>query len=309
MTNIIVVLVLAGIVWAAYRFFFSSKPSKVDYSFGNEHLKKILVLVRASKYAEAETAFKQLDSNNLTQVCDYLALSLNEKTLMNFHDNSKDKSLSGLILGVYFSHAAWKARGNAYADKVSDGQADIFGENLLRASEYLKLVVSDPYYGTEANSRMVRVCMGLGEMTIAREYFHACRNKDINHLWNYIHYSELIQPKWGGDIKEISAFYETLPDNKLIKTIVRLKLMYDGYLVGQNYFDPEMDIESYYTEFKPEFLRLDAEGSIMNLPSVHKYIAIGYMTLIADTLGEKALFQKYWKLLNGNLPLYPFGIQ
>ncbi len=307
--NLIGILILALIAWVIYRTFISPKAPSVDYSFGRNDFKNITKWYKACSYTQVEQAVKQLNSDDLTQLCDCLALSLSEKNLLSYHTGVSDKSFSSLILGVYHSHMAWKSRGRGYGSSVSEKQANIFFEQLQLAVSYLTPLTNHPAFSAEVNARLIRVCMGLNEFESAAEFYQNSISADPNHLWAYIHYAELIQPKWGESETEIVSFFKSLPDNSLIQTVIKLKLYYDGLIAGMNYFDVKMDTEDFNDEILAYVKELDASNTLFRVLSIHKYVIYGYMFSLASNFAEKQMSQKYWNLLENRMSLYPFGLQ
>lgn len=308
MFNFILIIALAVIVWALYRFFFVHKIPAIDYSFGKSDFKSITKWVKAGNYAQVDDLVKQQNSDDLTQLCDCVALSLTDKDLVNYHSKASDQSFSNLVLGVYYSHEAWKARGRGLAESVSEKEANRFFELLAKAKEQLNLISDSKLFGAEANARLIRVNMGLDDLEAATENYRKSVANDINKLWAYIHYAEMIQPKWGGEFN-IAEFYQSLPDNELIQRIVKLKLYHDGLSFDMNYFKPDMEYVDYQSELLAYIKELDSNGSMYRIPSIHKYIVYGYMFSLAGHFNEKSMSEKYWKLLENKLPLYPFGLQ
>jgi len=309
MSQLIVILIIALLIWAVYRFFFSPKLPAVDYSFGRNDFKNITKWFAAASHTQVEHAIKQLNSDDLTQVCDCIALSLSEKQLKNYHDTAADKNFSSLVLGVFHSHQAWKVRGRGKGITISEDTANQFLGLLNLSLSFLMPLMESSQFSAEANARLIRVYMGLGDIDSAEEHFRKSIAKDKEHLWAYIHYAELIQPKWSGDSTDIAAFYNNLPDNQVIKTIIKLKLSYDGLMFDMNYLEPGKDMEVSNAELHHYIKELDASNTLFRLPSIHKYIIYGYMFSLASNFEEKQMNQKYWKLLEGRLPLYPFGLQ
>lgn len=309
MTNFILIVILALIVWRLYRFFFIHKGPAVDYSFGRNDFKNITKWFKAGSFTQVEEAVKKLNSDDLTQLCDCIALTLTEKDILKYHNGAGDKSFSSLILGVFHSHIAYKTRGRGYGSAISEKQANEFINDLQLSVSYLSGLTQHPDFSAEASSRLIRVCMGLSEFDTAAEFFRACIKANPNHLWAYIHYAELIQPKWDDSEEQIVTFYNSLPDNNLIQTIIKLKLYYDGLVAGMNYFDKAMGIEDYYSEIRAYIKGLDESNTLFRIPSIHKYVVYGYMFSLASNLDEKQMTQKYWKLLENRMALYPFGLQ
>lgn len=309
MANVIILVILALIIWALYRFFFVHKAPKVDYTFGRNDFKNLVKWVKAGNHAQVELAVKDLNSDDLTQALDSVALGVSVKELDKYHQAAISKDLSSLLLGVFHLHQAWKARGGSYASEVSEKAANIFFNELHIATSFLHLLCDHTLYGAEANARMIRVSMGQGdELEVANTYFNRATQLDKNHLWAYIHYSEVAQPKWFGSKEQVLDFYKNLPDNKLIQTIIRLKLSSDSISSDQILLSSSDTMEDLERDVKAYITELDASNILFKETSIHKYIIYGYMFVLASHFGITSMSEKYWNLLENRLPLYPFGL-
>jgi len=148
--------------------------------------------------------------------------------------------------------------------------------------------------------------MSYGNNETAGEYFKEISKNQPNFIWPFIHYAELIQPKWGSDIKDLEGFYENLPDNFLIQSIVETKLILDSMIMDENYFSKySTDIKGFAKE---KVLAIDAKLNTENTDSIHKYILYNYMILLSDEIGDNTIKSKYKKLKDGNYTLYPHGL-
>lgn len=309
MANFIFIVILALIIWGLYRFFFVHKAPKVDYTFGRNDFKNLVKWFKAGNHAQVEQIVNNFNSDDLTQALDCLALSLTEKDIKKFHDNTVNKELSTLVLGVYYGHEGWKIRGRGQGITISEETANQFMERLNLSAFSLLELANHSKYGAEVNARMIRVSMSLGDgFEVADMYFKKAIQLDKNHLWAYIHYSEAVQPKWYGTKEQVVDFYKNLPDNKLIQTIVRLKLSSDSISSDQNLLSLTASMEDLEKDVRAYISELDASNVLFKETSIHKYIIYGYMFVLASHFNHTAMTEKYWKLLENRLPLYPFGI-
>lgn len=308
MANFITLVILALIIWGLYRFFFVHKAPKVDYTFGRNDFKNLVKWFKSGDHVQVEQAVKSFNSDDLTQALDCLALSLTEKAIKKYHDIAVNKELSTLVLGVFYGHEAWKIRGRGQGITISEETANQFMEKLNLAAISLMDLADNSKFGAEVNARMIRVSMGLGEgLEVADAYFKKAVQFDKNHLWAYIHYSEVVQPKWYGTKALVVDFYKNLPDNHLIRTVVRLKLSSDAISSDENLTGTE-SMETLERDVKAYISELDASNVLFKETSIHKYIIYGYMFVLASHFGNTSMSDKYWKLLENRLPLYPFGL-
>ncbi len=301
-------LPVLGAVYGIRRIIKALRAPSNDYSFGNKDIQVVGMFIRNRKFQHAETMISQLSSDDLTQCLDHLTLSFTIKQLQEFNESSPKEYLADLILGVYYSHQAWIARGRAYANQTSVDQADLFYSNLEQSKKYLEQAIKSNLYDAEAHARMIRVTMGMGDLEASHAHFQKSIKRDATHIWAHMHYAECIQPKWGGSVDEINRFASNLPAHKLLRAIVQLKLLHDGFQADENYFDQSMDMESYRLKLAEIVIAYSNDSELSNLQSIHRFVVYGYMYAIAEAIGDKQIAKKYMQLLQGNFPLYPFGI-
>lgn len=308
-TVLILALILAVKIFFLRRFIkslFAPNPAN-DFTFGNKDLLQISKAITKSDFTNAEQRLRQLDSDNLSQAVDHIVLCCTEKQLKKFYDSGNGRAAASLLLGARDLYMAWKLRGHKAASELKDKQFAGFVEHLKLSGPKLQEACATGWTSAEANSRLIRVHMSLGYADAAEDCFKAAVKADPTHLWAYLHYAECIQPKWGGSIEQVQQFMQTLPDHYLIRTAVRLKLMYDSYMSSENYFNLG-DSADEVNKFVEDMMRaVDAELTAGPPASVHRYILYGYMYVLTG-IACKEFEKKYKKLLNGNYTLYPFGI-
>jgi hypothetical protein len=148
--------------------------------------------------------------------------------------------------------------------------------------------------------------MGESEDSLAKEYFHKAIAIDASKTWPYIHYAELIQPKWGGNLQLIEDFRKIVPANTITHDIVELKLINDSFVSEENYFNGTM-----------KDLEIKAQGMISSIhtkysteetKSVNRFIVYNYMMAISDRLNKPEYLSLYERKVNGYYTLYPYGI-
>ena len=220
-----------------FRYYLRSKRKgyRREYSLGLKSAEEIQGLIKKKDFKKAEALAQKQDLNDITQIIDHLALSLNEELLLEWEASQKN-DFSKLALGVYYLHFAWITRGHAVADEVSDDDAKGFFDYLELCSDTFNSIPEHSFYKPEITSRKIRLGMSLEDDELAHSSFQYLSKKYPNFIWPYIQYSEFIQPKWGGNIVGVENFYESLPDNFLIKAIVELKLILDGRIMNDYYF-------------------------------------------------------------------------
>lgn len=149
--------------------------------------------------------------------------------------------------------------------------------------------------------------MGLGYSEAVEEHYRASIKENPEHLWTYIHYSEAIQPKWGGSVEQVQNFISSLPSNYLIRTTLRLKLVYDSYISDENYFNLSDDPEAVNKFVADVASAVDTEIDANPPESIQRFVLYGYMYLMTQFI-DKTVQKKYKKLIGNNYSLYPFGI-
>lgn len=300
-TWIVIILIIIGL-----RYFLKKKKTyRRDYSLGLKVAEEVQNLVKNKSYDKIEEIVKNQNINDITQIIDHLALSLKENELLNWNELKKS-DLSKLTLGVFYLHLAWIARSHKLAKNVSSKKAEDFYDYLQLCELTFESISTNSLYEPELESRKIRLYMSLGDDSIASEYFHNISKKHPDFIWPFIHYSELVQPKWGGNIETLEKFYENLPDNFLIHSIVELKLILDSTIMNDNYFKKYNNNINDFAQKK--VIRIDAELNSGNINSIHKYILYNYMESVTENVKLKDLRKKYQKLMDNNYTIYPYGL-
>lgn len=301
-------LLLAVLALGGFYFFKrknKNKTFKKDYHFGLPSAIQAGKALQAKKYDEVNQILASAELNDRSQIVDHLALSSDEKELQAWMEASNNDE-SKLILGTYYLHQAWVARSHAYAENVSEANANRFFELLQQSQFMFERMDDSETYEAEQWSRRIRLNMSQEEPEFARDLFESVSQKYPTLVWPYIHYAELIQPKWVGSVEEVEAFYAQLPSDFLIHSIIELKLLVDGLQMGENYFSKQN--EDLMALAGQRLVEIDAAINSQRLDSVHKYILFGYMERLSDSVGNPALREKYLKRIQTNFALYPYGL-
>jgi hypothetical protein len=306
---LIAILPVVGVLFFIRKLFKTLRAPAINYAFGRKDIEVISLFISNKKYEQAETMLSNFNSDDLTQAIDHLAVTLSEKQLKNYSENSNKNALSSLVLGAWYLHNAWKVRTNKVASELSTKQFESYVENLRSSGPLLQAASSESWLASEAHSRLIRVNMGLGYLDEVEAHYRVSIKENPKHLWTYIHYAEAIQPKWGGSIEQVQQFLNSLPDDYLIRTTLRLKLVYDSCLSGDNYNyfnlsdDPE-EVNKFVLEVASA---IDAELNANPPESIQRFVMYGYMYLLTQFI-DKTTQKKYKKLIGNNYSLYPFGI-
>jgi hypothetical protein len=304
---LVAILPVIGVLFFFRKFIKALRAPAVNYAFGRKDIEVISLFINNKKYEQAETMLSHFDSDELTQAIDHIALTLSEKQLKNYYENCNKNALSSLVLGAWYLHHAWKVRSNKVASELSTKQFESYVENLRLSGPLLQSATSESWIASEAHSRLIRVSMGLGYLDEVEEHYRASIKQNPEHLWTYIHYSEAIQPKWGGSIELVQNLINSLPSNYLIRTTVRLKLLYDSLMSGENYFKLGDDPDEENKFVVDVASAVDAEINANPPESIQKFVLFGYMYLLSQFI-DKSVQKKYKKLIGNNYSLYPFGI-
>jgi hypothetical protein len=305
---LLAILPVIGVLFFIRKLFKTLRAPSINYAFGRKDIEVISLFISNKKYEQAETMLSHFNSDDLTQAIDHVALTLSEKQLKNYYENSNKNSLSSLVLGAWYLHKAWKVRSNKVASELSTKQFESYIENLRLSGPLLQASVNESWLSPEAHSRLIRVNMGLGYSDAIEEHYRASIKENPDHLWTYIHYAEAIQPKWGGSVEQVQNFIGSLPSNYLIRTTLRLKLVYDSYLSSdENYFNLSDDPEEVNKFVVDVATAIDNEIDANPPDSIQIFVLYGYMYLMTQFI-DKTTQRKYKKLIGNNYSLYPFGI-
>jgi hypothetical protein len=299
------ILLHATLILGLSSLFKKKKSDRRNYSLGLQSAEDIQVHVHKTEFDKAESKLKDQSLNDCTQIIDHLALSLEEPTLLAWNEATKS-DFSKLSLGVFYLHKAWIARSHQFANTVSENDAVSFHDYLELCETVFDTISENATCLAELNSRKIRLYMGLGNEELAAECFKTVSEANPELIWPYIHYAEIIQPKWGGSFEVVEKFYKNLPDDFLIHSIVELKLIHDSILMEDNYF--EKFNTNILTFANQKLTEIDEKLDHHVPDSIHKYILFNYMVAVCAHYSEKLLGAKYQKLMGDNFTLYPNGV-
>ncbi len=281
------------------------RRNRRDYSLGLKAAQEIQQSVRNKDYTKAENQFSTQDLNDASQIVDHLALYMKEEELKAWRV-SENNDLSALCLGVFYLHMAWIKRSHKLAKNVSGESVDAFFHYLTLCEQTFDEISVDSEWKPELESRLIRLHMSTGDMDLAMESFYRVNQEHPDFIWPYLHYAELIQPKWGGTIENVMAFYDNLRDDFLIHSLVELKLINDAIVIEENYFSKYThDITDFASQKTDE---IDNALNSIKLQSVHKYILYNYMEALTFQTDNERLLKKYTKLKGDHETIYPYGL-
>ena len=279
------------------------KPAH-NYAFKRKDIEHLSVLLNKSAVEELEAALKAFSAEDLTLALDHLALSNTEKQILKIKNKSNQSAVFDLLYGIWHLHQAWKKRGHGWGSDLTDKQTQLFVNHLKPACQFIEAGLEDPKFAVEAHSRLIHAYKSLGYGDTAKQHFHQATTMNNKHFWSHIQYAELIQSKWYGSEEEVCDFYKNLPQNDAIKMAVKLKLLNDGIVTGDDYFDIFGDhLDDEIAKILNAF---DSELEYKTIPTTALYMIYGYIYILCPK-EEKALKKKYEKLIKGNYALYPFG--
>ncbi len=301
---IVVLLPLVATFFGIRKFIREIRKPARSYAFNRKDIEKLWVLLQKASFDELESSLKELSPDDLSLALDHLSLVSTEKKILKIKTKSGEAPVFELLYGIWHLHEAWKKRGHSLASELTDKQVQGFTEHLKLACQGIEAALQDPKLSVEAHSRLIRAYMSLGYADTAREHFKEAIKSNPKHFWSFLHYAELIQSKWYGSEEEVRAFYKQLPQNDGIKIAVKLKLLNDGILSGEDYFDifgDQLD-----DEIAKILKSVEQELEYKSLTTSALYVIYGYLYVLPAT-ENKVFRKKYEKLIKGNYALYPFG--
>ena len=278
------------------------KAFKTDYTFGNKETISLLKQLDKGQFLSVEGQLEGLKTDQLSHTIDCIAYAMSEHQLLKWVIRSDKKSSAYLCLGVYYYFTAWKKRGTKSASDLSRKQIDGFVLYLKKAFEALQKV--DGLLYTEAQARLIAVYNGLDERELAKESFNTVTKKYKDNLYAYLHYSEIVLPKWGGSLEEMAQFRQQWPQILWIKNTLEMKEAYDLFMQGEvDYEDGflKAHIHQLIEKVEQDLIRTPPEG-----PNLYRIYA--YLYLLSIARNNKELEKKYKKLMKNNLTIFPFGI-
>ncbi len=302
------IYILIGLIGFGFLIFTFSKRNKSNrrnYSLGLKTAEDIAINIQTGDYDTADSTIRSADYNDITQIVDHVALSLSKETLQKWSTASAS-DFSKICLGVFYLHQAWIERSHSFGKDVYQKKANLFFENLELSVETFSEISETSQFYPEVLSRKIRLQMSLGNSDDATACFNEVSGKYPELIDPYIHYAEMIQPKWGGTLKSIETFVQNLPDDYLIRSIVELKLIHDSLIMDDNYFVFQT---KNLIEFAQEKIRaIDNKLSSNTMRTVHRYILYNYMESVAHSVNDKSLLKKYGTLSANKQTLYPHGL-
>lgn len=306
MNNPIVILCAIILIYFVIATFLKNKKKhRRKYSLGLQSAEKIENWIKNKNYGQIENYILKQELNDITQIVDHLALSLNEEGITTWY-TSENTDFSKLTLGVFYLHLAWIARSHKLAKDVSKKNAESFFEYLIEAKEIFSEIPENSFFTPELNTREIRLYMSLSNSHSATNAFHKVSKSNPELIWPYLHYTEFIQPKWGGDVEDLLSFYENLPDHFLIRSIVELKFIMDSIIMDDNYFKKYN--ANIYNFAHDKVIAIDKEFDSTNVTSIHKYILFNYMEAVCEQLNLNKLQKKYKRLMDNNYTIFPYGL-
>ncbi|WP_338790238.1 hypothetical protein [Bernardetia sp. MNP-M8] len=278
----------------------------IDYSYGNEVYRHIRSNIILEKYDLVEEQIQRLNCDDLSTVIDFITLTVDENILLEWIENSNSRDIPILMLGVFYNHEGWKARTHALYREVSQDGRKTFSYYQQKGLETLYKVSENTSLLTELYSRLMQFHMGESELDTAIDYFQKAKNRTPNDIWIYLRYSELIQPKWGGDEELVRELLANLPNHELSRQITLLKIIGEAYQAEINYFGNNMS----ELDKKANEILYEIDRSVSQNPpsSIHRYTLYCYLTIVAETINNHLIAEKYFAKMNGYYTLYPFGI-
>lgn len=298
---LIVVLALKGyFIMRFWNKFF--KAFKTDYTFGNKDTINLLKQLDKSNFLSVEGQLEALKTDQLNHTIDCIAYASSEHQLLKWVTRSEKKAAAYLCLGVYYYFTAWNKRGTKSAHDLSHKQKELFILNLNKAFTALQQV--DGLFYTEAQARLIAVYNGLNEPELAKESFKNVLKKHKDNLYAYLHYSEMVLPKWGGSLEEMTEFRKQWPQILWVNNVLALKEAYDLFMQGEVEYEDgflKAHIHQLIEKVEQDLKRTPPEG-----PNLYRIYA--YLYLLSITRNKKELEKKYKKLMKNNLTIFPFGI-
>ena len=156
-----------------------------------------------------------------------------------------------VVVGSGYLKAAWKARGEGPARKVSEEGMKAFVENMAKAREHWVAAWEKYPQYPEAASNMIEVALNeKGEREDnARVWFDRATKAQFDYLPAYRIYEQCVWPSWGGSLEQMVAFgrecaatgrYDTGIPGRVVLPLQKITVDEEGD--GYKYY---MDPESY----------------------------------------------------------------
>ena len=119
----------------------------------------------------------------------------------------KSSHFANACLGMGYINYAWEARGEGFANTVTEEGGRLFKDRLLTAKEYLEKAYSLDQSDPNVPARLITVAMGLGleRKEVERQFQRAILADPTDHE-AYFTKLEYVKPKWYGSKEEMFSF-------------------------------------------------------------------------------------------------------
>lgn len=286
--------------------FLSKNPTiTIDYSFGHETLNSILRMIEEGQFTRATECYFELDYQHQSYAVDLLALTASTELLQSWVCAEGGTGLDGLVLATHYHHLNWQFDLKASFAHASRAEQLKYESNLEKAKEHLELIENSRSYFLEKSIRQIRIKLLDGKQDEAWNHFIAATNQEPDAFWAYVYATDVVQPKWGGDLNKVQALLDRLPQVTEIRMTVMLKLIEDSFNVNENLFKGEMnDLVAFATE---QLKAMHQQIGQAELHPLHQYVVFNYMRNVAERLGDKPMKQVYLMKGKGYRTLIPDG--
>ena len=219
------------------------------------------VKIQTGKYAEVEqtllAAYERYkkdskyedDLFSIYEFTDDLSVS-DEPTLLKWVSSSTKSFNANLVLGLYYRHIGWKARGGRYISKTPEANRVSMREYYDKAVLSLQKAMTINKAHPVPYRDMMRINFDLGQRDAGYTYLLQGLKYNEGSFRLRRTYVNYLQPKWGGSQAEFDKFSRDV--DALSERYVALKKLaplYYWYLA--DYYDAEKDFDlaiKYYTK-------------------------------------------------------------
>jgi len=125
----------------------------------------------------------------------------------DFNESDPANPVRMALDGSYYVHAAWNARGNGWANSVSEHGWELFRERLDKAAEILEAAYDRYPKEGEIARKMISVELGQGQGKDRMElWFQRAIKADPDDFDAYTAKEWYLQPRWYGSVDEVIGF-------------------------------------------------------------------------------------------------------
>lgn len=289
---------------------FSSAKEGKDLSYGLIRKYDVDALVRQLQWDSVEQLTNSLTSDELSRLLDGICLTNFYNRELKRYVSSVDNEFGYLVAGAWYLHMAWQARTRKLGNDLSRSEIKGFEDYLDLAEKHLNIRFESHAFQTEAQTRMVRVWMGMNEADRSIDSFGRSVAADETKFWAYHHLFKTLSPKWLGNkivLKEFISSVQVPTMQYALWVMYTVEVFSDDYITND-----QTAPESWYAENKEIVGHVLAYPPLPVNDSLISIYANNNLTYLYHLIGEQEKRNQLFDALGNRTTPYPwdyFGLE